>query len=51
MDALDRLMTGRTTFIIAHRLSTLEKCDMTLTLDHGRLLTPHQDGAALAVTA
>ncbi len=30
-------MRGRTTFIIAHRLSTLEKCDMRLQLENGRL--------------
>jgi ATP-binding cassette, subfamily B, bacterial len=38
MEALDRLMDGRTTFMIAHRLSTLEGCDMRLHLDHGRLV-------------
>jgi ATP-binding cassette subfamily B protein len=37
MQALERLMRGRTTFIIAHRLSTLEKCDMRLQLESGRL--------------
>ena len=37
MEAMDRLMHGRTTFMIAHRLSTLEHCDFTLSLDHGRL--------------
>jgi ATP-binding cassette, subfamily B, bacterial len=37
MQALERLMRGRTTFIIAHRLSTLEKCDMRLRLENGRL--------------
>jgi subfamily B ATP-binding cassette protein MsbA len=35
MDALDRLMAGRTTFLIAHRLSTLENCDIRITVDHG----------------
>ena len=35
MDALNRLMTGRTTFLIAHRLSTLESCDIRLTVDGG----------------
>lgn len=37
MDALERLMQGRTTFIIAHRLSTLEGCDLRLRLEAGRL--------------
>ncbi len=39
MEAMDRLMKGRTTFIIAHRLSTLEKCDVVLTIKDGRLAT------------
>lgn len=38
MDALDRLMQGRTTFIIAHRPSTLQKCDKVLVIEHGRRL-------------
>src|SRR5207249_4039857 len=38
MEALERLMEGRTTFIIAHRLSTLETCDLRLQLERGRLL-------------
>ncbi len=38
MEALDRLMRGRTTFIIAHRLSTLDGCDVRLTLERGRLV-------------
>jgi ATP-binding cassette subfamily B protein len=37
MEALDRLMRGRTTFMIAHRLSTLEHCDVVLELANGRL--------------
>ncbi|MGH9856807.1 MAG: ABC transporter ATP-binding protein, partial [Acidobacteriota bacterium] len=39
MDAMERLMHGRTTFIIAHRLSTLDNCDLVLVLEEGRLLT------------
>jgi ATP-binding cassette subfamily B protein len=38
MQATHRLMEGRTTFIIAHRLSTLERCDVRLVLDHGRIV-------------
>src|SRR5262249_38748071 len=38
LDALDRLMAGRTTFLIAHRLSTVRKADVILVLDHGRLV-------------
>jgi ATP-binding cassette subfamily B protein len=37
MEALDTLMEGRTTFMIAHRLSTLERCDMVLVLQNGSL--------------
>jgi ATP-binding cassette, subfamily B, bacterial len=37
MRTFERLMRGRTTFLIAHRLSTLERCDMRLELDAGRL--------------
>ncbi len=35
MDALERLMAGRTTFMIAHRLSTLETCDLRLEIIDG----------------
>ncbi len=38
LDALDRLMVGRTTFMIAHRLSTLHQADKILVMDHGRLV-------------
>jgi ATP-binding cassette subfamily B protein len=37
MEALDRLMHGRTTFMIAHRLSTLESCDLSVHLQDGTL--------------
>jgi ATP-binding cassette, subfamily B, bacterial MsbA len=36
--ALDRLMRGRTTIVIAHRLSTVERADRILVLDRGRLV-------------
>jgi ATP-binding cassette subfamily B protein len=38
LEALDRLMRGRTTFIIAHRPATLEGCDVRLRLERGRLV-------------
>jgi ATP-binding cassette subfamily B protein/subfamily B ATP-binding cassette protein MsbA len=38
LDALERLMQGRTTFIIAHRLSTIRNADRILVLDHGRIV-------------
>jgi len=38
LDALDRLMVGRTTFMIAHRLSTIRKADVILVVDRGRIV-------------
>ena len=38
LDALDRLMEGRTTFMIAHRLSTVRKADLILVVDRGRIV-------------
>ena len=37
--ALDRLMQGRTTFIIAHRLSTVRRADLILVMENGRIAT------------
>jgi len=36
--ALERLMTGRTTLVIAHRLATVLSCDRILVLDQGRIV-------------
>jgi ATP-binding cassette subfamily B protein len=38
MEAIERLMRNRTTFIVAHRLSTLEHCDLRLEIEGGRLV-------------
>jgi len=38
MEATEKLMRGRTTFMIAHRLNTLKNCDMVLVLDQGELV-------------
>ena len=36
--AFDRLMSGRTSFIVAHRLSTIEAADLILVMDDGRII-------------
>jgi ATP-binding cassette subfamily B protein len=36
--ALDKLMEGRTTFVIAHRLSTVRRADIILVMDQGRIM-------------
>ncbi|MDO4936010.1 MAG: ABC transporter ATP-binding protein [Phascolarctobacterium sp.] len=37
-EALDRLMVGRTSFVIAHRLSTVKNANKILVLDKGRII-------------
>jgi ATP-binding cassette, subfamily B, bacterial len=46
MQAMERLMRGRTTFIIAHRLSTLENCDLRLQMENGRLVNVERNVTA-----
>ncbi len=43
MQATEQLVRGRTTFIIAHRLSTVKQCDMLLVLKAGRLVAVTED--------
>lgn len=37
-DAFDVMMQGRTTFIVAHRLSTIQKADMIIVMDQGHII-------------
>jgi ATP-binding cassette, subfamily B, bacterial len=48
-DALDDLSQGRTSIVIAHRLSTVRDADLILVLDHGRIVErgTHADLVAL----
>ena len=46
--SLERLMVGRTTLVIAHRLSTVQKADMIVVLDGGRIVEQGQHEELLA---
>ncbi len=37
-EALAALLRGRTSFVVAHRLSTIRHADLVLTIDHGRIV-------------
>ena len=37
-EALERLMRGRTAFVVAHRLSTIQRADLILVFDCGRIV-------------
>ncbi len=37
-EAFDKLMEGRTSFVVAHRLSTIKNADVILTVDKGRIV-------------
>ena len=37
LTAMERAMQGRTTLVVAHRLSTLRQCDQVIVLEHGRI--------------
>ncbi|HEX4085110.1 MAG TPA: ABC transporter ATP-binding protein [Chthoniobacteraceae bacterium] len=47
--ALDRLMERRTSFVIAHRLSTVRHADQILVLDHGRIIERGDHAELLAL--
>jgi ATP-binding cassette, subfamily B, bacterial len=48
LEATERLMTGRTTFMIAHRLGTLKTCDMILVMEQGQLVEVKESSSASA---
>lgn len=47
-EAIDRLLLGRTVFVIAHRLATIQHADRILVFDHGRLVEEGSHDALLA---
>src|SRR5919205_806141 len=48
-NAMNRLRQGRTSFIIAHRLSTVRDADLILVMDHGRIVEQGTHSSLLSV--
>jgi ATP-binding cassette, subfamily B, multidrug efflux pump len=48
-DAIARLLAGRTSIIVAHRLSTIQRCDRILVFHHGRLREEGSQAELLAL--
>ncbi len=51
VDAMERLMRGRTTYMIAHRLSTLEHCDARLEIENGHVVATTLSAPSIALDA
>jgi ATP-binding cassette subfamily B protein len=51
VEAMERLMAGRTTFIIAHRLSTLRQVDLVLRVEGGRVSVEREAVPALRLAS
>ena len=47
--ALARVLAGRTSFVVAHRLSTITAADMIVVMDHGRIVETGTHGQLLAI--
>jgi len=50
IEAMERLMAGRTTFIVAHRLATLRHCDVIYAVEDGRLVPASAEASELLLT-
>ena len=46
---MDKLMEGRTVFVIAHRLSTVKNADVIMVLDHGRIIERGNHAKLIAI--
>jgi ABC-type multidrug transport system fused ATPase/permease subunit len=49
--ALERVMQGRTTFVIAHRLSTVQRADLILVLEKGRIVARGKHAELLNISS
>jgi ATP-binding cassette subfamily B protein len=50
IEAMERLMAGRTTFIVAHRLATLRHCDVIYAVEDGHLAPATAEASAPLLT-
>ncbi|KAK9061737.1 hypothetical protein SSX86_018920 [Deinandra increscens subsp. villosa] len=47
-DALERMMVGRTSVVVAHRLSTIQSCDIIAVLENGKVVEKGNHGSLIA---